>query len=286
MQRFFASVLLFCSLVFISFNVGIATTGVPRAEPSTVFYKQLTADFVGDWQNYGEWFTQLQSTLVGELFIGVLIVVPITFLLHYLIIGPMSFAEDGEKILFFNGITRCIHSIAALSFTLLVLTGLMISFGAIFGGGSPILFARYIHIGAAIVFAPIAIFMFLVWIIDMLPRPYDFQWLVMAGGYLSKEKKQIPAGKFNAGQKIWFWLATVGGALMAYTGYFLWNFSTELDTIRLYAIIHNFLAAGLIGFFIVHLYMSLFAIKGSLESMKTGYKSKEEVDILHSKFQP
>jgi len=39
------------------------------------------------------------------------------------------------------------------------------------------------------------------------------------GGYLSKTQKIIKADKFNAGQKVWFWLATIGGIVMAVTGY-------------------------------------------------------------------
>ena len=58
----------------------------------------------------------------------------------------------------------------------------------------------------------------------------------------------------------------------------------DLDTVRLYAIIHNVLGMVLLSLFLTHLYMSLFAIKGSLHSMISGYKPKEEVDILHSRY--
>ena|GEM_PF-7050420 len=51
--------------------------------------------------------------------------------------------------------------------------------------------------------------MFLLWVKEMLPRPYDIKWFFIMGGYLSKEKLPIPAGKFNGGQKMWFWLVTV-----------------------------------------------------------------------------
>ncbi len=254
-------------------------------EPSTVFFKEVTKDFVGDWQNRGEFFTKIQSTIVSKTFLGVLIVVPIIFLLHFVIIGAKEFSHDGEKVLFFNKLTRFIHTIGALSFTLLVLSGLTVLFGALFNGGSFVRFFRYVHIVSAIIFAVNVPFIFLVWVKDMLPMPHDLSWLLMAGGYLSKEKKPVPAGKFNAGQKAWFWFATIGGGFMAFTGYFLWNFSAELDTVRLYSIIHSFLGACLVALFITHLYMVLFAIKGSLDSMLTGYKSKEEVDILHSKYQ-
>jgi formate dehydrogenase subunit gamma len=247
-------------------------------------YGELYGGITGDWQKLGQPFTQLQSELFWKIFLGVITVIPGVFLLHFLIVGAKSFAHDGPQILFFNFFTRIVHWIGAISFALLVITGLLIIFGAIFGGGGPIRLARHIHIINAMVFAVIAVFMFLIWVKDMFPTFYDIKWIFILGGYLSKKKKPVPAGKFNAGQKGWFWLATVGGGIMAYTGYIIWGMNGDLDTVRLYTIVHNVLGMVLISLFLTHLYMSLFAIKGSLHSMISGYKPKEEVDILHSRY--
>ena len=247
-------------------------------------YGELYGGITGDWQKLGQPFTQLQSELFWKVFLGVITVIPGVFLLHFLIVGAKSFAHDGPQILFFNFFTRIVHWIGAISFALLVITGLLIIFGAIFGGGAPIRLARHIHIINAMVFAVIAVFMFLIWVKDMFPTFYDIKWIFILGGYLSKKKKPVPAGKFNAGQKAWFWLATVGGGIMAYTGYIIWGMNGDLDTVRLYTIVHNVLGMVLISLFLTHLYMSLFAIKGSLHSMISGYKPKEEVDILHSRY--
>lgn len=247
-------------------------------------YGELYGGITGDWQKLGQPFTQLQSELFWKIFLGVITVIPGVFLLHFLIVGAKSFAHDGPQILFFNFFTRIVHWIGAISFALLVITGLLIIFGAIFGGGAPIRLARHIHIINAILFAVIAVFMFLIWVKDMFPTFYDIKWIFILGGYLSKKKKPVPAGKFNAGQKAWFWLATIGGGIMAYTGYIIWGMNGDLDTVRLYTIVHNVLGMVLISLFLTHLYMSLFAIKGSLHSMISGYKPKEEVDILHSRY--
>ncbi len=247
-------------------------------------YSELYGGITGDWQKFGQLFTQLQGDLFWKVFLGVITVVPAVFLLHFMIVGAKSFSHDGPQILFFNAFTRLIHWIGAIAFSLLVITGLLIIFGGILGGGAPIRFARTVHIVAAIVFAFDAVLMFLIWVKDMFPALCDIHWIFILGGYLSKEKKPVPAGKYNAGQKAWFWLATVGGLTMAYTGYVIWGMQGDLDTVRLYAIIHNVLGMVLVSLFLTHLYMSLFAIKGSLNSMITGYKPKEEVDILHSRY--
>jgi len=256
----------------------------PGAEPSTATFSAINKVFTGDWQQYGQLFTTWQGGLFSRIFLLVLTIIPAIFLLHFIIIGAKKFSHEGNKVLFFGLFSRFIHWLAALSFSLLVITGLLVIFGKFVGGGSLVMTGRSVHLISALVFAVVAVFMFLIWLKDMLPMPHDILWMFIMGGYLSKKKKPIPAGKFNAGQKMWFWLATVGGGVMAWSGYYLYSFAGSTDQLRQMAIIHNFLGAALIAFFLTHLYMSLFAIKGSLGSMITGYKPQEEVEILHSRY--
>lgn len=254
------------------------------AGPSTTAYLQFNDVFTGNWQQYGELFTSLQANLFNRIFLLVITFVPVVFFFHYLAIGPKKFDHHGPQVYFFNVFTRIIHWLAAISFSLLVITGLLVILGNMLGGGAVIRNGRSVHILSAIVFTISAVPMFLMWLKDMLPALYDIKWLFIMGGYLSKKKKPVPAGKFNAGQKMWFWLATLGGFVMAYTGYFLWSFQGSVDNLRLMAMIHNFLGAAMTALFLVHLYMSLFAITGSIGSMISGYKPQEEIEILHSRY--
>lgn len=253
-------------------------------ESSTEAYKKITAALSGEWQEYGQPFTDWQYNFFHDAYVWIVILIPIVFLLHYLVIGAKQFSHDGPRVYIFNQFCRLIHWIAAVSFTLLVVTGLLIIFSKVFGGGQFIRAARSVHIISAIVSAIAAIPMFLIWVKDMFPASYDISWIFIMGGYLSKEKKPVPAGKFNPGQKTWFWLATVGTLVMAYTGYILYAFQGATDQIRLMAVIHNVLGALLVAFFLTHLYMAVFAIKGALASMIDGYKPKEELEILHSRY--
>jgi formate dehydrogenase subunit gamma len=270
---------------FVFAQEGQALTGLSDGSSSD-YYHNLIGTITGDWQGYGQLFTTLQGQWFLKVFLIIITAVPGMFLLHYLIIGAKHFDHDGEQILFFPLFTRVVHFFAAVSFSLLALTGLMMVLGKYLGGGTVIRFARYVHIGAAIVFILPAVLMLIMWCKDMLPQFHDIAWMLILGGYLSKEKKPVPAGKYNAGQKMYFWLVTVGGVVMAYTGYIIWGMgATALDTVRLYAIIHNILGMAILAFYLTHVYMSVFAIAGSLNSMKTGYKPKAEVDILHSRFE-
>ncbi len=248
------------------------------------YYIDLIDGITGDWRDYGAMFTMLQGEWFRMLFLIVITAVPAVFFLHYIIVGAKHFDHDGEQILFFSAYNRIVHLIAAVSFTLIVITGLLIIFGSYFGGGVFIRWARYVHLISAIVFVVPGFLMFLMWIKDMLPQLHDIKWLFILGGYLSKKKKPVPAGKFNAGQKMYFWFATLGGGIMAYSGYIIWGFGASLEMVRLFTIIHNILGMAIVAFFLTHCYMSVFAIAGSLNSIKTGYKPKEEVDILHSRY--
>jgi formate dehydrogenase subunit gamma len=281
----FASVILTGLLTAVVFagSAPDAITGIGAA-PSTAAYLQFNAAFTGDWQQYGQTFTSLQAGLFNRIFLLILTLIPAIFLVHYILIGPKKFDHNGTQVYYFSLFTRIIHWLAAASFSLLVLTGLMVIFGKFTGGGTLIMNGRLVHIVSALVFSISAVPMFLIWLKDMLPAWYDIMWFVILGGYLSKSKRPVPAGKFNGGQKIWFWLATAGGGVMAYSGYYLWSFQANVDQLRQMAIIHNFLGAAMTALFLVHLYMSLFAISGAVKSMITGYKPWEEVDILHSRY--
>jgi len=288
MQRCIASVFLLGSfLAAILTGTAFALNVLPAGGyvgSVSMYYNDLISLITGDWQAYGELFTYLQGEWFWKAFLAVITAVPAVFLLHYLIIGAKHFDHDGEQIPFFSLYARIVHFVAAVSFSLLVITGLMIIFGSFLGGGVLIRTARYIHLISAMVFAVPGLLMFVLWFKDMLPQLHDIKWMFILGGYLSKVKKPVPAGKFNAGQKMYFWFATVGGGIMAYTGYIIWGFGASLDTVRIFTMVHNVLGVGIVAFYLTHCYMSVFAIAGSLESMKTGYKPKEEVDILHSRY--
>ncbi|WP_104753464.1 formate dehydrogenase subunit gamma [Helicobacter salomonis] len=242
----------------------------------------------------GQLWTLWQGHYFLWLFLAVVLGVGFGFLMHYLIIGPKQFQHNGQKIPFFTLFNRIIHWIAGVSFTLLVPTGLIMIFGDFFGGGAFVRFCRIVHSVGCVVFMVAVLPMLFMWLKDMFFRLADIKWLVIMGGYLSKEKKPVPAYKFNAGQKMWFWIATLGGLVMIASGGILYFNTEDLSTIanflglyqisllRLSALVHNFLGLVLVGFFIVHLYMSLFAIKGSLQSMLDGHKEEEEVKVLHS----
>ena len=234
------------------------------------------------WQAYAEDFISFVNG-VGRLYLPVIVGVPLVFLIHFVAIGPKGFEHRGRRISFYGLFTRFLHWMCAIFFSLVVVSGIMVVFAKALGGGSLVLSARGVHLFCAYGFMVFAAPLFLIWLKDMFPAPYDIKWLLCGGGYLSKKKVEVPAGKFNLGQKMWFWLAFVGGAVMFYTGYVVSGLSLPQAQIAGYIKIHLILGLFIVALFITHLYMSLFAVKGSLRSMISGYKWEEEVRVLHSR---
>lgn len=266
---------------------------------SAIFGKDLIPNILGyDKEgslHLGYYFTVLQSTYFKPLFFGVLFGVPAVFFIHYMIIGPMIFSHDRKKIYVFNIFHRMIHTIAGISFILLIPTGLIMMFATTFGGGEFVIICKEIHAISTLLAIISLIPMFFMWAKEMLPTSDDIKWMMILGGYLNKRKDEIPAGKFNAGQKMWFWIATLGGIVMILTGAIMYFQDFKLDILVTYAIsqidllrgsaiLHNILGLVVLALFLTHVYMSAFAIKGAIHSMITGYKEEEEVEILHSTF--
>ncbi len=224
----------------------------------------------------------------------IILAVVVAFALHFLVIGPKHFDHNGNKVYAFDIMQRVFHAIAAISWVMLVPSGIVMMWGASFGGGAFVNFMQNLHGFATILFAISVLPLLCYWLVRMLPALYDIRWALILGGYLSKKKRAIPAGKFNFGQKAWFWIAIPGGLVMIATGaamYFLdfnnphvatWFGISQIELLRYAAIIHNILGIACAVFFLVHIYMAAIAIRGAIWSMITGYKEEEEVYVLHN----
>lgn len=290
MQRNTKLIALLGSALFGLLTLGAVTAGaIIPIEMATIsdYYHQLIGDVTGDWGDYAQLFTMIQANQYFMLAtLAIVIGVPVVFALHYFIVGPKHFDHDGDKVLFFPFFARIVHLLGAISFSALAITGILIICGSLLGGGFFIELARWVHIAGAILALPAVVFMLIIWAKDMLPALCDIKWILIAGGYLSKKKVPVPAKKYNAGQKMWFWCGVPGGLLMLLTGFIIWDLGATLgvsvELVVLSTIVHIVLGLVIVAFFMTHVYMTSFAIAGAYESIKTGYKPMDEVKILHS----
>ena len=111
------------------------------------------------------------------------------------------------------------HWLTAVTFVILGITGLNITFGRAlllpwmgpetFSAWSE--WAKYVHNFLSFGFTLGVLLMFLMWIGRNFPTAVDVQWLKQGGGMFDKtDSTHAPAYKFNAGQKILFWLIVLG----------------------------------------------------------------------------
>ena len=268
--------------------------GATSAINDSPLYGTALLNAIPNYKNFGEVFTLLQHEWFWKGFLISLFLVPVAGAIHYMIIGPKVFSHDGKKIYAFSLFMRVMHNLAALAFLILIPTGFIMAFGEFFGGGMFVRICKHLHGIATPIFAITVLPMVVAWIRDMIFNMDDVKWMMIVGGYLSKVKRPIPAGKFNAGQKAWFWIAMPGGIVMILTGAIMFFLNADLtfmasfakmnqiDFLRVSAIIHNVLGMVVATFFMVHVYMAAIAIHGAIHSMITGYKEEEEVAILHS----
>ncbi len=201
-------------------------------------------------------------------------------LLFYLIRGRIriSRGRSGKRIRRFSVLERCAHWTLALSLLILAVTGLNKAVGR--QVVQPLLapdvyatwtrLARMTHEYTSFAFAAALLAIIILWVRDTRPARVDLAWLAAGGGLVGTAHPS--AGRFNAGQKIVFWLVALGGTLMAATGFNMMYPDVVLagGALRAAIIVHGICAALLIGLTIGHIYIGSIGIEGAAGSMIRG----------------
>ena len=186
----------------------------------------------------------------------------------------------------FTFFERLVHWVVGVSFVLLLLTGFALSYPHLFwltalvGGGAA---ARVLHPWTGIVFSIGLVVMFFVWLRDMYITKADVAWMKAIGHYVRHDRDQVPpAGKYNGGQKVFFWVQSILGIVFLATGVPLWLPATFgpalLTTMRL---IHYVAALGAGLFLIVHVYLGTVAYPGTARGMLYGTVTRGWAKLHH-----
>ena len=191
---------------------------------------------------------------------------------------PIQAGRSGKKIRRFSDFQRYVHWTTATLFVLLGVTGLVLLFGRhvllpIFGPdafGVVALVCKRIHDFAGPVFAVALAILVVTFIKGNLPDRSDIQWLSKGGGLFGG--RHASAGRYNAGEKFWYWFATLGGAVLVVSGLVLDfpNFGQSRETMEYYHMLHGVSAAAVLAFAFGHIYMGTIAMEGAFEAMATG----------------
>jgi formate dehydrogenase subunit gamma len=208
--------------------------------------------------------------------------------LAYLVMGRIriSSGRSGRKVRRFNGFERFSHWLTAVSFVLLGLTGLNITFGKlvllpVIGPEAFSAFAqsaKYVHNFVSFSFVVGLVLIVALWIKDNIPRKVDIDWVKQGGGFI--KSKHAPAGRFNAGEKLVFWFALGAGAAVIVSGYFLLFpfYLTNIAGMQIAQVVHAVVAVLFVAVILAHIYIGTLGMEGAFEAMGTG-----EVDLNWAK---
>jgi formate dehydrogenase subunit gamma len=185
----------------------------------------------------------------------------------------------------YSGSARINHWIVAITFVLLLLSGLSLFhpslywLTALFGGGATV---RWLHPWLGVILATAFLGLFLRFFTQNLPERTDFVWLARIKHVLTANDDYLPEiGKYNAGQKFVFWSQFVLVATLLVTGIGLWEsglawleqtfgFTATVEQKRWAALIHATAAVLAIVIWIVHVYAAIW-VRGTLSAMTRGF---------------
>src|SRR2546428_12616559 len=104
---------------------------------------------------------------------------------------------------------------------------------------------------------------------DNLPRLYDIKWFANLGGMISGE--HVPSGRFNAGEKVWFWIGVVALSLIASAsglGLLFPNFD-QVRAVMIEANVVHAVAAGAVeANSLGHIYLRTIRLGGAGQAMR------------------
>jgi formate dehydrogenase subunit gamma len=109
-----------------------------------------------------------------------------------------------------------------------------------------------------------------IWMKDNIPNKVDLIWLKEGGGFIPS--KHPTAGRFNAGEKLAFWLALGAGILVSVSGFLLLFpfYVTNIAGMQIAQVVHSIIAVLFIALIIGHIYIGTLGMEGAFEAMGTG----------------
>jgi formate dehydrogenase subunit gamma len=226
-----------------------------------------------DWRHFHE---VTLRWIGGIAILGMLAVLGIFYLSRGMV--RIESGRCGRTIVRFNAFERFVHWMTAVCFVILALSGLNITFGR------PLLlplmkpesftafseWAKYAHNFLSFPFALGVVLIFLMWLGGNLPTHVDIEWFKRGGGMIGHDHP--PAYRFNAGQKVVYWIVVLGGGAAAVSGYVLIFpfYGTTIETMQQAEMVHSIVAMLFIAAMLGHIYIGTIGMEGAFEAMGSG----------------
>jgi formate dehydrogenase subunit gamma len=215
---------------------------------------------------YGGWLVVLVCAVIAAI---------------YFTKGPIKTHDkpSGRLIGRFSTAERWAHWTLAITFCILGVTGLIILFGkfvllpvigaTLFGWLANL--SKNLHNFVAPLFMVSLLVFIVMYIKDNFPEKGDMAWL--ANGWKMFKGEHLPSGRFNAGEKVWFWVGvvvlcivvSVSGLVLLFP-----NFDQVRTTMQQAAVIHAIAAVLVIALSLGHIYMGTIGVEGAYGNMRDG----------------
>jgi formate dehydrogenase subunit gamma len=186
--------------------------------------------------------------------------------------------RSGRVLVRFSTFERLVHWMTASCFIILALSGLNITFGR------PLLlpligpeaftawsqWAKYAHNYLSFPFTLGVFLIFMMWIAWNIPNRVDVEWLKEGGGMVGH--RHPPAGRFNGGQKLIYWIVVLGGGAIAASGYLLMFpfYGTNIADMQVAQVVHGVVAVLFVAAMLGHIYIGTIGMEGAFEAMWDG----------------
>jgi len=179
----------------------------------------------------------------------------------------------------FTPVERFTHWLTAVSFIVLGLSGLNMSFGRrlILPLIGPDAFASLTELGKwshdylSFAFVLGVFLMAVMWLRYNFFNALDAEWFKEGGGIL-KKGVHPPSSKFNAGQKILFWAVMLGALVQAVSGYMLMFpfYFADMAGMQLSLLVHAVSGILFVALILAHIYIGTLGMEGAFDAMGTG----------------
>jgi formate dehydrogenase subunit gamma len=226
-----------------------------------------------DWRHFHE----VTLRWIGAISIlGMLALLVIFYLVRGMV--RLEAGRSGRVLVRFSAFERLVHWMTAACFILLAISGLNITFGR------PLLlpligpdaftawsqWAKYAHNYLSFPFTLGVFTIFLMWIAWNIPNRVDVDWVKRGGGIVGHDHP--PADRFNAGQKMIYWIVVLGGTAVAVSGYILMFpfYGTNIADMQVAQIVHGVAALLFVAVMLAHIYIGTIGMEGAFKGMWDG----------------
>ena len=217
---------------------------------------------------YGGWLVVLAMAIIAAI---------------YFAMGPIRLHDkpSGRMVERFSLAERWAHWVMAISFCVLGVSGLILMFGkyVLLPVLPHVVFAwltalsKNLHNFVAPLFIVSLLVFIVIYIRDNLPEKGDLSWI--ANGWKMFKGEHLPSGRFNAGEKVWFWGGVVVLCLvMSASGIVMLFPNIEAFELRATfqqaSVVHAIAAVLVIAAGLGHIYMGTIGVEGAYGNMRDG----------------